>query len=182
MLGLFWRRIPVFSKTLKSKYSARANFMFSRNTCFLVPGWSAAEFSRALQSKYHLQLNFCEEWPERAAVTQHSWLSSGPARTPEEQGPACGDRCGILQPRPGSVTQLLELLRHSRSLMPRVQRHKAQGLDLAVSHKLFAACLKVGAMRDIWKMPQICHDLSKRIRSCSTSMSQSFMASKVQQD
>lgn len=31
------------SKTLKSKYGASAKFMFSRKTCFSVPGWSALE-------------------------------------------------------------------------------------------------------------------------------------------
>lgn len=86
MLGLFWRCIPVVSKTLKSKYIAIANFMFNRETCFSVPGWSAGESSRSLEGKSHLQLNFCEEFPERAAVTQHSWLSPAPAGTPEELG------------------------------------------------------------------------------------------------
>lgn len=32
MLDLFWRYIPVLSKTLKSKYSASTKFMFSRET------------------------------------------------------------------------------------------------------------------------------------------------------
>lgn len=125
MLGLFQRCIPVVSKTLK--YSARANLMSSRETCVLVPGCSAAEFSRSLESKYHLQLNFCEEWPERAAVTQHSWLSSVSARTPEEQGLACGDRCGILQPRPGSVSQLLglEVCEVPHALCPETQSSRS---------------------------------------------------------
>lgn len=67
MLGLFWRCIPVVSKTLKSKYIASANFIFSRVTCFSVPGWPAAESSRSSEGKSHLQLNFREEWPESSS-------------------------------------------------------------------------------------------------------------------
>lgn len=48
---LFWRCIPVVSKTLKSKYGASAKFMFSRETCFSVPGWLALEFSTCFVGK-----------------------------------------------------------------------------------------------------------------------------------
>lgn len=159
MLGLFWRCIPMVSKTLKSKYSA--NFMFSRETCFSLPAWSAAESSRSLEGKSHLQLIFHEEWPERAAVTQHSWLSPAPARTPGVQG---GDRGGTLQP--GSVTQLLELLGDTGDTKLKVWTWQFDTNFVLLAQK---AVREQG--RGTWKMLQIGHDFS-------SSVSQSFMASK----
>lgn len=39
------------SKTLKSKYGVSGKFMFCREICFLVPGWSALEFSSCFVGK-----------------------------------------------------------------------------------------------------------------------------------
>lgn len=65
---LFWRCIPVVSKTLNPKYSTKAKLLFNGETCFSVPGCSTLELSCSFVGKDHLKVASCGH----ARAWQHS--------------------------------------------------------------------------------------------------------------